>query len=109
LPFYQNVDYPHLKDSDNDGMPKFWEDEYGLDDENPADGDSPSIPADSYDFENDGTPEVVMTNRLEYFLGTDPTKKNTDGDTFGFPVQEEATDAMEVYLGNDPIEAEDHP
>lgn len=59
-----------LGDSDGDGLPNVWENQYGLDpnDNTGANG------ADGND-DNDG-----LTNAQEYARGTDPTKTDTDGD-----------------------------
>ena len=54
-------------DDDNDGMPDIWEIEHKLDHFNPQDRD--------LDPDADG-----LTNLQEFFLGTDPHNKDTDGD-----------------------------
>jgi len=51
-------------DSDGDGMPDAWENQYGLNPTNAADA--------NFDLDGDG-----MTNRQEYIAGTDPTQKNS--------------------------------
>lgn len=51
-------------DSNGDGVFDFWYQSYGLDPNDPEVG--------SYDGDNDG-----ITNREEYFLGTDPTVSNS--------------------------------
>ena len=50
-----------LNDTDNDGMPDWWEKHYGFDPFNPADAEE--------DLDNDG-----YTNAKEYRIGTNPTK-----------------------------------
>ncbi|MBU1631318.1 MAG: HEAT repeat domain-containing protein [Candidatus Omnitrophica bacterium] len=76
-----NVDNSNL-DSDNDGMPDWWEILYGLDPYNPDDAD--------------GDPdEDEVTNLLEYIYNTDPTNPDTDGDGL--------SDEYEIYAyGTDP-------
>ena len=54
-------------DEDNDGIPDFWEEKYGLDPELAADAEE--------DLDNDG-----LTNLEEYELRTKPDNKDTDGD-----------------------------
>lgn len=69
-------------DSDDDGMPDWWEILHGLD---------PFDPSDAHeDLDGDG-----LTNLEEYLLGTDPNNSDTDGD--GVP------DGEEVALGLDPL------
>ena len=78
---------PAGQDSDRDGLPDAWEENYGLDPndnagDNGADGDP----------DGDG-----LTNIQEYVAGTDPTNADTDGD--GLP------DGWEVQYGLDPVAA----
>jgi hypothetical protein len=54
-------------DSDGDGFPDWYEDQNGMDKNNPADG--------SVDSDGDG-----LTDGQEYQLGTDPSVVDTDGD-----------------------------
>ena len=54
-------------DSDSDGMPDYWEIQYGLDHYNPADA--------GYYYDSDG-----LTNLEEFQMGTDPTDPDTDND-----------------------------
>lgn len=54
-------------DTDNDGMPDWWEDENGFDKNNPADA--------ALDADSDGS-----TNLAEYRRTTDPRNPDTDGD-----------------------------
>ena len=70
-------------DGDHDGMPTWWELFYGL---NPLDASDAAG-----DKDGDG-----VSNLLEYQRGTDPTKKDTDGD--GLSDYEE----MFIY-GTDPV------
>ena len=70
-------------DSDNDGMPDDWEDEYGsLDPDLDADGD-------------------LLTNLQEYLNGTNPLEPNTDKDP------KKITDKDEVVNGTDPNNSKD--
>ena len=54
-------------DTDNDGLPNWWEDKYALDKNNPADA--------AQDSDGDG-----FTNLQEYAKFTDPRNPDTDGD-----------------------------
>lgn len=74
-------------DSDEDGMPDYWEDQYGFDscDENDAFGDPDA----------DG-----LHNLGEYTYGTDPFNADTDGDG--------VSDGGEVIGGSDPTDGSDN-
>ena len=54
----------HTKDTDDDGMPDWWEEKYGLNSIDPSDGDK--------DLDSDG-----FSNILEYKAGTDPKDPNS--------------------------------
>jgi len=82
-PAYQ----PH-KDSDNDGIPDWWEDLHGLNKFNPADA--------SLDPDLDG-----LTHLQEYLNGTHPHLADTDGD--GVP------DGIEVAQRSNPLLASSRP
>lgn len=56
-----------LVDADGDGLPKYWEEENGLSDGNPADA--------AQDGDHDGS-----TNTQEFARGTNPQIADTDGD-----------------------------
>jgi len=79
---------PLLADADNDGLPDAWEDDNGLDKNNPADA--------LQDKDADG-----LSNLQEFQLGTNPNNKDTDGDG--------ATDSDEIRLGTDPLDAQSIP
>nr|WP_238930442.1 M4 family metallopeptidase [Vibrio sp. S9_S30] len=69
-------------DSDNDGIPDTWEQEYGLDPNNPSDA--------ILDLDNDG-----LTNLQEFTHQTNPSMSDTDSDKL--------SDAEEVLeIGTDP-------
>ena len=71
-------------DSDGDGMPDWWEEQYGLDAQDAADA--------GLDPDADG-----LTNLEEFAAGTDPFSADTDGD--GMP------DGWEVEMGMCPFYA----
>ncbi len=82
-----NVEGAVSGDGDNDGMPDSWENEHGLDPDDPGDA--------SEDPDGDGA-----TNLEEYQNGTDPNNPDSDGD--GMP------DGWEISNGlnpNDPGDA----
>lgn len=56
-----------LSDSDNDGMPDYWENTYGFDLLNPADA--------ALDYDSDG-----LSNVMEFKFSTNPLLGDTDGD-----------------------------
>ena len=105
----QHIDYDSAtpdsniptKDSDGDGMPDFWETDYGLD---PYDATDASLDADmdGYDRNKNGIleEEEYFTNLEEYLMedvigqSTEPNNKDTDDD--GMP------DGWEVYYNFNP-------
>jgi hypothetical protein len=68
-------------DTDKDGIPDLWEQQYGLDFQNPADA--------TEDPDADG-----LTNLDEYLAGSDPWKADSDGDGYD--------DGFEKIFGKDP-------
>lgn len=69
-------EYQELDDVDGDGMPSYWEDLYGLDPNDPADGTrSNSVPPTVTDRDGDG-----LWNIEEYENGSNPIVQDTDGD-----------------------------
>ncbi len=70
------------KDLDDDGMPNGWEDQYGLDPQDPADAE--------LDLDSDG-----LSNRQEYEMNTDPGNNDSDADglTDGVEVNDLGTSA----------------
>ncbi len=63
-------EYKELDDADGDGLPTYWEIQYGL---NPASTNDPD--GAGSDLEPD-----LLTNLEEYQRGTDPSNADTDGD-----------------------------
>ena len=84
-----NVSGPYLLpdcvnlDDDQDGMPDVWEDQYGMNIQDPSDA--------AADTDND-----MLNNLAEYQNGTDPTKADTDGDG--------VNDGDEMAAGTDPTD-----
>ncbi len=76
------------RDTDGDGIPDQWENQHGLDPNDPSDA--------SQDPDRDG-----LTNREEYTYGTDPNKADTDGDEY--------SDKEEIDKNSDPLDPEDKP
>jgi len=76
------------RDSDNDGIPDIWEEQNGLDPNDPSDS--------SDDYDQDG-----LINIQEFTYGTNPNKADTDGDG--------VSDKEEIDKGTDPLELEDKP
>ncbi len=77
-----------IHDTDGDDLPDGWEEEYGL---------NPNDPNDSgLDSDNDG-----LTNLQEYQAGTNPTLVDSDGDGF--------SDDVEIASGTDPLDPSSFP
>ncbi|MDG2122568.1 MAG: DUF1800 family protein [Verrucomicrobiales bacterium] len=77
-----DIDDDALEDSDNDGLPRHWEETYGLDDSNPGDA--------SLDSDGD-----TLTNTQEHAAGTNPTDRDSDNDG--------ATDNTELANSTSPL------
>jgi hypothetical protein len=75
-------------DSDKDGMPDLWEDQFGLDKENPADA--------QLDKDLD-----KLTNLDEYLAGTNPLLADSDNDGY--------QDGFEKTFGRDPNKKAESP
>jgi len=77
-------------DDDGDGMPNDWEEDNGFDPDDPSDADA--------DADQDG-----LTNLEEYEAGSDPTKKDSDGDGLsdGDEVNDHGTDPAEADSDGD--------
>lgn len=73
-------------DLDDDGMPSWWELQYGLDPNDPTDA--------ALDYDNDG-----LTNLQEYIHSTNPLDWDTDDGG--------VSDGMEVKLNKDPLDPDD--
>lgn len=85
-----SADEDGLTDADNDGLPLWWEQLYGLDDNTPADASAdPDMDGRSNAQEfADGTSPVTadsdhdgLSDGQEHAAGTDPLNPDTDGDT----------------------------
>jgi hypothetical protein len=75
------------EDSDQDGMPDVWEDQFGLNKNNPADANEDTLDMDGLD------------NLEEFQIGTDPTDADSDDDNL--------EDGQEVNVtGTDPNDAD---
>ncbi|CAN5412473.1 hypothetical protein BH23VER1_BH23VER1_17830 [soil metagenome] len=85
---FVRLDAVGLDDADMDGLPRQWEEDNGLND-----NDNGSInPNNGAGGDPDGD---GLTNLEEFQLGTDPQNPDTDGDGL--------TDGEEVALGTDPL------
>ena len=77
-----------MKDSDGDKMPDSWEQRYpGID---------PNVDDAIVDLDEDN-----LINLDEYYFGTDPTKKDTDGDGYN--------DGLEIEKDSDPLDPNSVP
>lgn len=75
-------------DSDNDKIPDYWEQKYGLNITDPKDA--------GLDFDEDN-----LTNLEEYLNHTNPFDTDTDNDSF--------IDGLEVDMDTDPLDDKDYP
>ena len=76
-----------LADGDLDGLPRWFEEEFGFDDGDPSDADS--------DFDGDG-----LSNGEEFGLGTNPTDPDTDKDGL-HDAEELTTDPLDADSDGD--------
>ncbi len=84
-------DYP-LSDSDNDGIPDYYEVRYSL---------NQTAKDDCLDDDNDG-----LTNYEEFFYAMNPKDNDTDGDTLYDPIEKEIYSSnifSSRYTGSDPL------
>jgi hypothetical protein len=77
-----------LVDTDGDGMPDTWENQYNALDPNIRDADG----------DPDGDD---LSNGSEYFFGTNPENPDTDGDGYD--------DGREIVAGSDPLDPNSYP
>jgi len=85
VPMVAGLNTQVYPDSDGDGIPDYWETQYGLNLADPADA--------LLDLDGDGA-----TNIQEYQAKSNPTMLDTDGDTLN--------DGIEISLGTNPILAD---
>ncbi len=79
--------YPMFMDSDSDGLPDYWEQQYGFD---------ILVNNANEDPDQDG-----LTNLEEYLLGTNPSNYDTDNDGY--------SDGEEIVEGTDPLDPSSYP
>ncbi|MBD3191161.1 MAG: hypothetical protein GF308_10975 [Candidatus Heimdallarchaeota archaeon] len=87
LSFNKKNTMANTNDSDVDGLPDSWEEEYGC---------VIGIDDSQEDYDQDG-----LVNIDEYLLGCDPYNPDSDGDHYN--------DGFEANRGTDPTNSADHP